>query len=77
MTRDRWFSTEDAAREIGGVTPRWVRKQVEEGRLRARVLLTGQRPTYRIREADLRTFRARYVLEDARDRDGWRPADKG
>ncbi len=34
----------------------------------ARVLFTGARPTYRIREADLRHFCATYILEDSRGR---------
>lgn len=69
MAHPQWLSTEDAAREIGGVTPRWVRKQIEEGRLRSRVLLTGDRATYRIRRTDLLVFLSRYVLDDARDRE--------
>jgi hypothetical protein len=64
---DRWLSTEVAAALIGGVTPRWVRLQIEAGRLRARVLLTGSRPTYRIRAGDLAAFLGTYVVEDARD----------
>lgn len=69
MRRERWFSTEEAAQVIGGVNSRWVRKQIEDGRLRARVLLTGSRPTYRIREVDLARFRAAFIVEDSRDRD--------
>jgi excisionase family DNA binding protein len=65
---DDWLSTEDAAREIGCVSARWVRRQVELGRLRARVLLSG-RPTYRIRRSDLDAFLAEFVIEDSRDRD--------
>ena len=48
-----WFSTEDAARAIGGVSTRWMRIQIEEGRLRTRVLLTGRRATYAIFEATI------------------------
>lgn len=66
MERDIWYSTEDVARLIGGVSPRWVRVQIDEGRLRARVLLTGRRPTYRIRGEDLRAFMKSYVVDDAR-----------
>lgn len=69
MERDVWYSTEDVARIIGGVSPRWVRAQIEEGRLRARVLLTGRRATYRIRGEDLRAFVKAYVLDDARNRE--------
>lgn len=63
----RWVSTEVAAAAIGGVTPRWVRLQIEAGRLRARVLLTGRRPMYRIRSGDLAAFLALYVVDDARE----------
>ncbi len=69
MRRDEWLSTEDAAREIGGVSARWVRAQIEAGRLRARVLLTGGRPTYRIRCDDLAAFLRVYVVDDARNRE--------
>lgn len=68
MEQDAWFSTEDVARIIGGVSPRWVRVQIDEGRLRARVLLTGRRATYRIRSTDLSTFVETYVIDDARNR---------
>lgn len=64
-----WYSTEDVARLIGGVSPRWVRLQVEQGRLRARVLLTGKRATYRIRAGDLAAFIEAFVLDDAREGD--------
>lgn len=69
MRREEWFSTSDAARFIGGVSPRWVRKQIERGRLRARVLVTGDRATYKIRQGDLSVFLSAYVLDDARDRE--------
>lgn len=46
---------------------RWVRRQIEAGRLRATVLTTGGRVTYRIARADLETFRRRYL------RDSWDP----
>lgn len=57
--KDDWLSTEDVARELG-VTARWARRQIEARRLRARVFLTGQRRTYRIRRADLNDFLRRY-----------------
>ena len=69
MQDEDWVSTEDAAREIGGVTPRWVRAQIQAGRLRSRVLLTGSRATYRIRRVDLAEFVSTYILDDARNRD--------
>jgi hypothetical protein len=67
-TTERWLSTEDAARFIGGVSSRWVRVQIDAGRLPARALMTGLRPTYRIRLADLQVFMRAYI-RDARDRD--------
>jgi hypothetical protein len=69
MDAHAWYSSEDAARLIGGVSPRWIRVQVEQGRLKARVLLTGKRGTYRIRGADLAAFMATYIVDDARDRE--------
>lgn len=69
MDRTTWYSTEDAARVIGGVSPRWLRVQIEEGRLVARVLLTGRRATYRIRADNLAAFIRVYILDDARDRE--------
>jgi excisionase family DNA binding protein len=68
MPEERWLSTEDAARLIGGVTSRWIRRQIEAGRIRSRMLATGARVTYRIRRDDLEAFVAAYILEDARDR---------
>lgn len=61
--QDEWIGTEEAARIIGGVTPRWIRAQIEAGRLRARVLLTGERATYRLLRSDLDLFAARYIVE--------------
>ncbi len=68
----RYLSTEEAAEVIGGVTARWVRKQIELERLPARVLLTGCRPTYRIREDRLRVFLRTWTAElghGSRERD--------
>lgn len=68
MKSDHWLSTDDVARAIGGVSQRWVRKQIEGGRLRARVFLTGDRATYKVTTVDLAAFMTTYVLDDARDR---------
>jgi hypothetical protein len=62
-----WPSTEDVARVLGCVTSRSVRRQIELGRLRARVLLTGRRPTYRIRRDDLACFLEAFVIASATD----------
>jgi hypothetical protein len=63
--RDQWIGTEEAAREIGGVTARWLRMQILNGNLPARTLLTGRRVTYRIRQSDLKVFMARFIREAA------------
>ena len=65
--RSAWLSTEDVARELGFVGPRWVRRQIDAGRLRATVITTGERVTYRIARADLQTFCKAY-LRDSWDR---------
>jgi len=62
---DQWIGTEEAAREIGGVTARWLRMQILNGNLPARTLLTGRRVTYRIRRSDLKVFMARFIREAA------------
>lgn len=69
MKSDQWLSTDDVARAIGDVSPRWVRKQIESGRLRARVFLTGDRVTYKVSTVDFAAFMSTYVLDDARDRE--------
>lgn len=68
MKRPMWLSTEDVARELGFVQPRWVRRQIDAGRLRATVIATGERVTYRIARRDLEEFCKTY-LHDSRDRD--------
>lgn len=60
-----WLSTEEAANEIGCVSSRWVRTQIEVHRLPARAITVGRRVTYRIRRRDLDAFVAQYV------RDAW------
>jgi excisionase family DNA binding protein len=49
-----------------GYTRRWVLRQIELGRLAAVAFDAGGRRSYRIRDADLAAFRARY-LRDARE----------
>jgi hypothetical protein len=56
---DPWMSTEDIAREAG-MTTEWVRRQIQAGRLLARVWLTGGRSTYRIRRSDWLRFRDQF-----------------
>lgn len=55
-----WLSTEQAGASVG-MSSAWVRKQIDAGRLRATILSTGSRPTYRIAVSDWRDFRSRFV----------------
>jgi hypothetical protein len=58
-----WLSIEDAARHLGGVSSRWVRKQIELRRLRARARIGTGRMTYRIRLTDLVRFEKVYFID--------------
>lgn len=63
--RDRmpsWLSTADVARELG-MSPQWVRRQVAERRLGARVFVTGRRRTIRIERSSLEAFISLHVLD--------------
>lgn len=62
MADEEWLSTEEVADEIG-VTPQSVRRYIGSGKLHARVLLTGARPTYRIRRHDLDAFLTRFTRD--------------
>jgi excisionase family DNA binding protein len=69
-TGEGWLSTEDVARYIGGVSARWVRNQIDSGKLPARALMTGARPTYRIRQTDVQVFMRTYIRDaSSLDRD--------
>ena len=61
----RFYTAGEAAAELG-YTRRWVLRQIELGRLVAVAFDAGGRRSYRIPEAALAAFRARY-LRDARD----------
>lgn len=68
----RWISPNDAARTIG-MGARWVRRQIDAGRLKATAWTAGDRVTYRIRVEDWEQFRVRYgrPSDDLRsERDG-------
>ena len=65
--RRAWLATEEVAAELGCVSARWVRRQIEARRLRATVLMTGGRVTYRVARVELEVFRRRYL------RDSWDP----
>jgi len=55
-----WFSTCEAAVYLGGFTDRFVRRQIELGRLRSRVFDAGGRSTHKIHRNDLDLFLRRY-----------------
>jgi hypothetical protein len=61
-TTDRTFGTEEVSRQLG-MSPEWVRRQVQAGRLGARVFTIGGRPTYRFTQAAIDHFLARYSVE--------------
>ncbi len=67
MKKSAYLSTKDAARELGCVSVRWVREQIEEGRLPALAITASKRPMYRIARADWERFVARYVRRTDRD----------
>lgn len=62
--RQEWMSTEDVAREIG-MTPQWVRRQINDGRLSARVFEVGERRTFRVSREQLEAFLERFSFDSA------------
>ncbi len=62
MAQDRWLTTGQVA-ELLGVSRSTVTRWIRDGRLAATAIHVGARPTYRVREADLRAFVRRYVRE--------------
>jgi excisionase family DNA binding protein len=65
-TPDRFLGTEEVSLQLG-MSPEWVRRQVQAGRLRARVFTTGGRPTYRFRQSAVEAFLAAYSVDAAGD----------
>ena len=65
MLRKEWLTTSEAADSVG-FTDRWIRRQIEAGRLKAVAFDAGSRRTLRIHRRDLDEFRRRY-LRDALD----------
>jgi hypothetical protein len=60
------LGSEDVGRQLG-MSPEWVRRQVQAGRLRARVYLVGGRNTYRFDQMSVDEFVARYSAESRGD----------
>jgi len=63
---DRFLGSEDVSRQVG-MSPEWVRRQAQAGRLRARVYLVGGRPTYRFVQSAIDEFLARYSVQSRGD----------
>jgi excisionase family DNA binding protein len=60
MAQDRWLTTGQVAALLGvsrSTVTRWIR----DGKLAAHAISVGARPTYRVRETDLRAFVRQYV----------------
>lgn len=63
MEWDReWLTTDEVARTLG-VSGQTVRRWIAERRLRAQVIHSGARNTYRVRTAELVDFRRRNVAD--------------
>ncbi len=61
-TRERYLGSDEVSLQIG-MSPEWVRRQVQAGRLRARVFTIGGRPTYRFTQSAVDAFLARFSIE--------------
>lgn len=61
-TTDRFLGTEEVSQQLG-MSPEWVRRQVQAGRLRARVFTVGGRPTYRFQQSAVDAFLHAHSVE--------------
>ena len=61
-TTDKFLGTEEASQQLG-MSPEWVRRQVQAGRLRARVFTAGGRPTYRFRQSAIDEYLEAFSIE--------------
>lgn len=64
MTGKEWFTTSEVG-DLLGYSDRWVRRQIELGRLKATAFDAGSRRTLRVHREDLSRFKARYLLDAA------------
>ena len=64
MMRREWLTTVEVA-QLLGFTDRWVRRQIELGRLRGYAFDAGSRRALRIRRRDLEAFRSRFFRDAA------------
>jgi excisionase family DNA binding protein len=63
--RKEWMTTSEVG-DLLGFSDRWVRRQVELGRLKAIAFDAGSRRTLRVHRRDLAAFQSHY-LRDATD----------
>lgn len=70
-TTDPFLGTEEVSQQLG-MSPEWVRRQVQAGHLRARIFTVGGRPTYRFQQSAVDAFLASYAVEALGD---GRPVD--
>lgn len=64
MDRREWLTTVEVA-EMLGFGDRWVRRQIELGRLRAYAFNAGSRRALRVRRSDLEAFRKGFFRDAA------------
>jgi hypothetical protein len=69
VATDRWLTTRDVS-VIVGMSARYVQREVEEGRLRARAVGTAARPTLRYRLADVVSWQVRHTRDRGPSEEG-------
>jgi len=57
-----WYTTSEIAHLLG-FSDRWVRRQIEMGRLKATAFDAGSRRTLRIHRRDLTAFQSQYLRD--------------
>ena len=66
-TNERFLGSEEVSRQLG-MSPEWVRRQAQAGRLRARIFVIGNgRPTYRFEQSAIDAFLAEFSVESHGD----------
>ena len=61
-TPERFLGSEEVSQQLG-MSPEWTRRQVQAGRLRARVFTIGGRPTYRFTQSAVDEFLVRFSID--------------
>ena len=74
MPRKNWLTPSEAADVLGyGLSARFVRRQIELGRLRAIAFDAGGRRTLRIDRAGLEAFRSEFIRDGGEIPRRWQP----